>query len=122
MPLYAFVCSNGHRDALFSKIMDRDKVRQCSACGANLTRQLEAPAVRGEITPYRSPVDGRWIESKAQRKEDLKRNGCIEWEPGIRQDIPRIRKYNDEKAFAPIAESMEQTVREMVSAGKIDPL
>lgn len=122
MPLYTYRCSNEHKISLFSKVDERDNVRQCIACGANLARIFEAPAVHADIQPYQSPVDGRWIDSKAARREDLKRNGCIEWEPGIRQDLPRIRQYNEEKAFAPIEASMEQTVREMVSAGKIDPL
>jgi putative FmdB family regulatory protein len=122
MPLYTYLCCNGHRPSLFSKIDNRDAVRQCEACGANLQRVFEAPAVKGDIAPYQSPVDGRWIDSSRARREDLKRNGCIEWEPGIRQDIPRIRQYNAEKAFAPIAESMEQTARELVASGKLDPL
>jgi putative FmdB family regulatory protein len=122
MPLYTYTCCNAHRQTIFSRINSRDDVRQCEACGANLTRVFEAPAVHGDITPYQSPVDGKWIDSKAARRDDLKRNGCIEWEPGIRQDLPRRRQYADEKAFAPIAEGIEQTARELIACGKLDPL
>ncbi len=30
---------------------------------------------------YRSPIDGRMITTKHERREDLKRNGCYEYEP-----------------------------------------
>lgn len=122
MPFYSAKCSNGHSSTFYSKIDDRDNPRQCDACGANLHRILEAPAVRTEITPYQSPVDGRWIDSRAARREDLKRNNAIEWEPGIRQDIGRFKQEADDKAFAPIAETIEQTARDMIASGKMDPL
>lgn len=122
MPLYTARCSNSHKATFYSKIADRDNARQCDLCGANLTRVIEAPMVRGDIQPYTSPIDGRWVNSGAQRREDLKRNGCIEWEPGQRQDAPRHRAEAQEKAFAPIAQSIEQTARDLISAGKLDPL
>jgi hypothetical protein len=34
-----------------------------------------------DIEPYLSPIDGRPIMSRRERKEDLKRSGCVEWEP-----------------------------------------
>jgi hypothetical protein len=49
-----------------------------------LTRSdLATPMVVRDIPDYRSPVDGRVIGSRSTRREDLKRNGCVEWEPGI---------------------------------------
>ncbi len=75
--------------------------------------------VRGDLAPYRSPVDGRWVDSATSRRDDLRRNGCIEWEPGIRQDIGKIKEANEAKRFAPVAETIDNVVREMVSAGKI---
>jgi len=44
-----------------------------------------APRVVADIPEYRSPIDGALITSRSHRREDLKRNGCIEWEPGIGQ-------------------------------------
>lgn len=122
MPLYTFQCSNGHRHTIYSKIDHRDDTRQCESCGANLLRQVEAPYVQTDITPYRSPVDGHWVNSKTERREDLRRNNSIEWEPGIRQDLPRLKAEADEKAFAPMAKTIEDTARNLISAGKLDPL
>lgn len=39
------------------------------------------PAVISDIPEYRSPIDGRWITTRSERREDLKRNGCIEIDP-----------------------------------------
>lgn len=122
MPLYTFRCSNGHQESVFAKIIERDDIRQCPRCGANLLRQFEAPSVRGDITPYQSPVTGQWIDSKRQRREDLKRSGCVEWEPGIRQDMPRRQQERLEAAFATVEPSIDEAARQLVAAGKLDPL
>jgi hypothetical protein len=42
-----------------------------------------APRVISDIPEYRSPIDGKMITSRSHRRDDLARNGCIEWEPGI---------------------------------------
>ena len=34
-----------------------------------------------DIEPYQSPIDGRSVGSRRERREDLKRSGCVEWEP-----------------------------------------
>jgi hypothetical protein len=39
--------------------------------------------VVSDIPDYRSPIDGRPITSRSQRREDLKRNNCVEYEPSL---------------------------------------
>jgi hypothetical protein len=41
------------------------------------------PMYRPDIQEYHSPIDGKLITSRSHRREDLKANDCIEWEPGI---------------------------------------
>lgn len=49
-----------------------------------LTRaDMASPMVMRDIPDYRSPVDGALIGSRSTRREDLKKHGCVEWEPGI---------------------------------------
>jgi hypothetical protein len=44
---------------------------------------------------YDSPIDGRPITTKWARQEDLKRNGCVEYDPGIKQDMAKRRAAED---------------------------
>lgn len=41
------------------------------------------PMIIRDIPTYTSPIDGRPITSRSERREDLKRNNCVEWEPGM---------------------------------------
>ncbi len=41
---------------------------------------LAMPMVMRDTPEYCSPIDGRLISSRSERREDLKRNGCIEWD------------------------------------------
>lgn len=49
------------------------------------------PQVMSDIPEYRSPIDGRMIGSRSERREDLKRNGCVEAEP------PKHKVFRKEK-------------------------
>lgn len=54
-----------------------------------------APMVRSDISEYRSPIDGSLISSRSHRREDLKRNDCVEVPP---RDKPR--GYRNERFAA----------------------
>lgn len=43
--------------------------------------QVCRPFYSPDIPDYQSPIDGRWITSRTHRREDLKRNDCIELDP-----------------------------------------
>ncbi len=40
-----------------------------------------APMVMSDIPEYHSPIDGRVIGSRSERREDLRRNNCFEVDP-----------------------------------------
>lgn len=122
MPLYSAVCPKGHKTVIFSKIANRDDTRLCEECSEPLTRIIDAPSVRPEITPYQSPVTGEWIDSRAQRREDLLRNGCLEWDPEIKKDLARTREAAFESKLSEIDKTVDETTRALVSAGEIPPL
>lgn len=81
MPLYEFSCVE-HRFDRFLPLARYAEPQTC-ACGKPATKLISAPMVIGDIPPYTSPIDGRIIESRSARREDLLRNGCVEYEPGI---------------------------------------
>lgn len=118
MPFYTFRCACGTKDLRFAKIAERDNPQSCS-CGQPMQRIIEAPFVRPEIPAYQSPIDGRWINSRAQRAEDLKRNNCIEAEPGMREDCERRRQASEESFYSTVDATVDKTVAEMHSANLI---
>jgi hypothetical protein len=52
---------------------------------------LACPMVMRDTTEYRSPIDGTLITSRSQRREDLRRNNCVEVDP------PKHRVFRREK-------------------------
>ncbi len=83
-----------------------------------------ATMVRPDIPAYQSPIDGRTIESRKQRTEDLKRNGSRPWE-GLEQEkkeASRHIQYEEQKkekildrvaheAFAELSPSKQDALR-----------
>lgn len=52
------------------------------------------PQIMRDIPEYRSPIDGRLISSRSQRRYDLEANNCREWEPS---DSPTGGKFRTER-------------------------
>lgn len=46
-------------------------------------KPVSVPYVISDIPEYRSPIDGRPITSRSERRDDLKRNNCVEYEPSL---------------------------------------
>jgi hypothetical protein len=59
-------------------------------------KPIAMPTIISDIPEYRSPIDGRVIGSRSQRRDDLKRNNCVEYEPSM---SPTKGKFRN-KAFA----------------------
>lgn len=85
-----------------------------------MVRIISPTFVQASFTPYESPSTGKWIESRDAQREDLKKANCILMEPGLKEDIARNREYEKEKAFAPVAAAIDETVAAMNVAGKLD--
>ena len=81
---------------------------------------LCAPAVHTDITPYQSPGTGAWITSRSAQREDLLKSGSFINEPGVKDAIARRKIEVAEKSFAPIAESVDNTVRALVNSGQLE--
>lgn len=57
-----------------------------------------APMVMADLPGYDSPIDGRWVEGRVQRREDLKRSGSRPWEgrAAEEKEAARQRAYIEE--------------------------
>lgn len=79
MPMYTCVCDQcGRSEVIFRHIANRDS--NLPACHGSMRRAVEAPTVQTDLPGYQSPIDGRWIEGRRARTEDLKRSNCRPWE------------------------------------------
>ena len=65
-----------------------------------------APDVMPDLPAYRSPIDGRLIDGRAQRREDLKRHGCRPYEASEKQEMLRRREADE----AALTRSVDRTV------------
>lgn len=70
--------------------------------------------VQGDVC-YDSPIDGRAITNRHARVEDLKRSGCVEYDPGMRQDSERKAKERDVQLDRAVDATVERAVSEMPS-------
>jgi len=123
MPTYVYRCSNTKlRFDRITRIADHSPIVVCK-CGAMASQVITSPMViipahmsaTGE-SGYRSPIDGRPITTAAQRREDLARNDCVEYEPGMRQDVDR-RVIEDEKALdKAVDETFDREIAKMPAA------
>jgi hypothetical protein len=72
-------------------------------------RILSSPMGIVDIPAYESPATGKWITSRSERREDLKRSGCREWE-GIATERQESEKRKEEDAKKADA-ALDHTVR-----------
>lgn len=77
------------------------------------THDNAAPYVIGDTPDYQSPVDGKLVSGRKQRREDLKRTGCVEYDPGVRQDAERKRADNERQYQKQLAEATERTAYQL---------
>jgi len=123
MPTYTYKCHNcGCVHSKFSTMNSHRNTSEC-ACGDTATQViLSAPLgyVKSEIR-YDSPIDGRPITSRQGRIEDMKRHGCVEYDPEMRKDIERDRAENDARLSAGIRATIEKEIESM-PPGKLERL
>ena len=72
-------------------------------------------AIIPDIPSYDSPIDGREINGRKQRAEDLRRSGSREWE-GLEQEKKealRQRNYSQQRQRAEIRKNVELAIMQM---------
>jgi len=111
VPVYEYLCDAGHNFDRVLRLAEYDTPQTCE-CGAAATRQISASMFAVDIPAYQSPVTGRWINSRAERREDLKRTSCVEYEPSMKDHAEKARQRED----ADLEKKMEETVEAEIHA------
>lgn len=106
-PIYEYECPSCHaRQDGYRSIAERKDGPMCG-CGAKTEQILSAPMVAPDLPGYESPIDGRWIEGRKARQEDLKRNQCRPYEDGEREEYIRRRQAEDAGLDRRVGETVE---------------
>ena len=78
---------------------------------ADYVTEPRGPLIFGDLPSYQSPVTGKWIDGRVQRREDLKRTGSRPYE-GRDQELKeaaRQEQYRDRALDAKIEKSAAET-------------
>ncbi len=73
----------------------------------HFVQEPTAPTVIGDTPGYLSQATGRWVEGRAQRREDLAVSGCRPFEGAQieQQEAARNRAYNEAARDARVEEA-----------------
>lgn len=117
MPLHDYQCTHcGAIESHFVKVADLDKkFYHANSNHVSIMRivYLRPPMMAVDIPAYQSPVDGKVISSRRQRKEDLKRNGCVEWEPGFNEETARNRAAAEQAEERALDATVEEFIEKL---------
>ncbi len=103
---------------MYNSIEHRDRGPRC--CARRMEKIITAPMVRPDIAAYQSPIDGRPINSRKQRMEDLKRNNCRPWEgrAAEQQNADSIKASEDAKFSAGLEKTAANVLNNLSSASQ----
>jgi hypothetical protein len=108
MPVYEALCKKcGQYQDYYQSIANCRDTPEC--CGEKTEKVIRtAPYGLVDIPAYVSPVSGRLINSRADRREDFKRTDCRPWE-GMEQETKAAQeraKDEEKKADAKLEEAV----------------
>lgn len=75
------------------------------------TPEPRGPMVYGDLPSYQSPIDGKWVDGRVARREDLARNNCRPWE-GMQQErkeAARQQAYEHQKQDRRLDETVNRS-------------
>lgn len=108
MPIYVQKCENGHEFDVFLKLENYDEPQVCK-CGAPAKRKIVPTMISCDIQSwdyYESPASGKPITSYKQRREDMARTGCVDYDPAMK-DVQKNKINSSDKA---LEKKLDETV------------
>ena len=69
-----------------------------------------------DLPSYESPIDGHIVDGRVARREDLKRSGCIEYDPGMKKDAVRIAQSREAEFASKIENTVTRYIENLSSA------
>lgn len=118
MPLHDLRCEAGHVFESFIPLAmfggAQEALRFTCHCGATAQIvHLRAPMLATDLPGYQSPVDGRWVEGKRARREDLARNNCVPYEPSMKQEYMRKVERSEQALDKALDQQIEAEIHQL---------
>ena len=118
MPLYTYSCENGHQFDRILKLKDYKQPQICE-CGLPAKRKIMPTMVNCDMQPwdrYISPVSGKPITSYKERREDMAKHDCVDYEPSLKKHIKRDSEEAERKLEKAMDETVESEIMKMDSS------
>ena len=74
------------------------------------TRSAQGLQIIKDIEPYQSPVDDKYVGGRAQRRDDLKRTNCREYEPTEKKYAERARQESEARVIDRMGQTMARII------------
>ena len=115
MPEYIYECYHQHRSSVLTTLAGHKIVIDCPSCGAPAPQVITAPLLvkASQDVCYDSPIDGRPITNWQARQEDLKRNGCREYDPEMKRDFHQRLKDSESALDKTVDTHVEASIEKM---------
>lgn len=94
-------------------------------CGQKTEKRIfSAPMGIVDIPAYESPASGKWITSRAQRREDFKRTGTRPWEGREQEqkEAARQKQYDEAKSDAALDHTVRRAWQDLPDSKKAQAL
>lgn len=118
MPVYVLKCKNNHKFDKYLPLKEYNDPQVCE-CGAEARRITVPTMLNCDIQPwdaYVSPSTGEYITSYKQRKADMKKSGCVDYDPSMRTEADRIKRNNELKLDKDLDKTVDQIFESMPSS------
>ena len=115
MPIYSYKCSVGHEFDRFLKIHDYKEPQTCD-CGTDSQKVITPTMINCDMANwdrYESPCSGKLITSYKERERDMREHGCVDYDPGVREDAETNQKREDIKMDKAIDHTVEEAFEKM---------
>lgn len=117
MPIYEYECGCGQAFERFLPLSEYDHPQACR-CGQIAKKVLSAPQVSADYAGYQCPVTGQWIEGKRAHRENLRRQGCHEYDPGELTAAKRFQEAQDKALERSVSDSIDASLERMSARDK----
>ena len=115
MPLYSYICAEGHPFDRLLPLADYKAPQKCP-CGAEAEKTITAPRFFiVDNVGYNCPVTGEWISSKRQHEENLRKQDCRVLESGEKEANLRSNADFEAALESRIESTVEREIETMPS-------